>query len=180
MSRFWDLEIIGFKVEEPTSIEKFLRNIKMNENTNRCETTLPLKNDFVLLPDNYELCRNRLMSLNKTLKNKPKLLETYNKIFKYQLPLGIIERTDNPNSKPGQVHYLPHHPLIRFDKETTKVRAVFDASAKIKGNPNLNDCLHKGPQLTPLIFDILLRFLCYAVALPADIEGFVTNRYCRT
>jgi hypothetical protein len=25
----------------------------------------------------------------------------------------------------GQVHYLPHRPVIREDKETTKIRAVF-------------------------------------------------------
>ena len=30
--------------------------------------------------------------------------------------------------------------------------------------------MQKGPQLTPLIFDILLRFRCYAVTLTADIE----------
>ena len=110
------------------------------------------------------------MSLYKTLKNDPGLLETYDEIFKEQLSLGIIERIDTPNSKPGQVHYLPHHPVIRSDKETTEVRAVFDASAKVKGNPRPNDCLHKGPQFTPLIFDILLRFRCYVVALTADTE----------
>ena len=110
------------------------------------------------------------MSLYKTLKNDPGLLETYDEIFKEQLSLGIIEQIDTPNSKPGQVHYLPYHPVIRFDKETTEVRAVFDASAKVKGNPRPNDCLHKGPQLTPLIFDILLRFRCYVVALTADTE----------
>ena len=170
MSRFWDLETIGIKVKEPASVENFLRNIKMNENTNRYETSLPFKNDFVLLPDTYELCKKRLMSLYKTLKNDPELLETYDKTFKEQLSLGIIERIDTSNLKPGQIHYLPHLPVIRFDKETTNVRAVFDASAKVKSNQSLNDCLHKGPQLTPLIFDILLRFRCYAVALTPDIE----------
>ena len=33
----------------------------MNENTNRYETSLPLKGNFVLRPDNYnELCRKHL------------------------------------------------------------------------------------------------------------------------
>ena len=167
MSSFWDLEAIGIKVEEPTPVEIFLKNIKMNENTNRYETSLPFKDGFALLPDNYELCRKCFMSLYKTFKNDPELLETYDKIFKEQISLGIIEQTDTPNSKPGQLHC---HPVIRFDKETTKVRAVFDTSAKVKGNPSLNDCLHKGPQITPLIFDILLRFRCYAVSLTALIE----------
>ena len=147
----------------------------MNENTNPCETSRPFKDDFVLLPDNYELCIKRLMNLYKTLKNYSELLETYNKktynkIFKEQLSLGIIERIDTQNLRPGQVHYLPHHPVIRLDKEITKVHAVFNASARVKGNANLNDCLHKTHQLTQLIFDILIRFRCYAVALTAYIE----------
>ena len=74
----------------------------MNENTNPCETSRPFKDDFVLLPDNYELCIKRLMNLYKTLKNYSELLETYNKktydkIFKEQLSLGITERIDTQN-----------------------------------------------------------------------------------
>ena len=46
---------------------------------------------------------------------------------------------------------------------------MFDASSKLQG-PSLNDCLYKGPQLTPLLYDILVRFRSYPVALTADIE----------
>ena len=46
----------------------------MNKNTNRYENRLPFKDDFVLLPGNYELCRKRLMSLYNTSKNDPELL----------------------------------------------------------------------------------------------------------
>ena len=49
------------------------------------------------------------------------------------------------------------------------MRTVFDASAK-KNGPSLNEVLCKGPQLTPLIFDILIRCRTYAIALKSDIE----------
>jgi len=29
----------------------------------------------------------------------------------------------------GSVHYLPHRPIVREDKTTTKIRTGFDASA---------------------------------------------------
>ena len=61
--------------------------------------------------------------------------------------------------------YLPHHPVVREDKDTSKVRIVFDASAK-----GLNECLYEGPRLTPLIFDILLKFRTFLITLMADIE----------
>ena len=84
------------------------------------------------------------------------------------MELEIIEPT-NENVSPGKCHYILHHPVIREDKNTSKVRIVFDASAKSDG-PSLNKCLYKDPQLTPLVFDILIRFRSFAIALTSDIE----------
>ena len=81
---------------------------------------------------------------------------------------GIIGEVISPG-KLGETHYIPHHPVIRDDKTTTKIRIVFDASARDNG-PSLNDCLYKGPHLTPLLYDILLRFRSHVVALTSDIE----------
>ena len=76
--------------------------------------------------------------------------------------------------QPGDVHYLPHRTVVRLDRDTTKVRVVYDASSKVFG-PSLNDCLHIGPSLNPLLFDILLRFRVHEVALTADIEKAFLN-----
>ena len=35
----------------------------------------------------------------------------------------------------------------------------------------MNNCLYKGPQLTPLIYDILLRFRTFLFVLTADIQS---------
>ena len=69
----------------------------------------------------------------------------------------------------GRVHYLPHHAVIIRDKETTKVRIVYNASARDSG-PFLNDILYTGPQFNQKMFDILLRFWCHQIALTTDIE----------
>ena len=61
-------------------------------------------------------------------------------------------------SSSERVHYLPHHPVIRENAETMKMRIVFDASSRMrKGALSLNDCLHIGPSLVPLLYDVLLR-----------------------
>ena len=49
---------------------------------------------------------------------------------------------------------LPHHGIVCEGKDTTKLRIVFDASSKTC-NVSLNDCLLKGPNITPLIFNII-------------------------
>ena len=56
------------------------------------------------------------------------------------------------------------------DKETTKVRVVFDGSAKVKGR-SLNECLYKGPNLNPLLSNILLIFRAFNIGLSANIEA---------
>ena len=76
---------------------------------------------------------------------------------------------EDTNTSRGRVHYLPHHAVIRQDKQTTKVRIVYNASAQSNGT-SLNNCLHTGPKFNQKILDILLRFRCYRVALTADIE----------
>ena len=69
------------------------------------------------------------------------------------------------------MHYLPHHPVVRESVETTKVRIVYDASAKArKGDKSLNGCLHTGPSMTSLLYDVLLRMRAPLVILIADIE----------
>ena len=82
------------------------------------------------------------------------LLEKYDEIFKVYEQNKIIEKVpfDKVPKKPGQVHYLPHRPLLRKDKETTKIWAVFDAPCALD-RPSLNDCLYSGPNLLLKIFD---------------------------
>ncbi|GFQ86406.1 integrase_H2C2 domain-containing protein [Trichonephila clavata] len=67
-------------------------------------------------------------------------------------------------------YFLPHHAIVREQKDSTKVRIVFDASSKGKGTLSLNDCLESGPNLNPDLHQILLRFRLHKVAFCADIQ----------
>ena len=93
----------------------------------------------------------------------------YDRIINEQNNLGIIERVAKI-SEAGVSHYLPHRPVIRNDKSSTKVRMVFDASASKTDTPSLNDCLYTGPSLTPLLFDVLIRLRAYKYVVLGDIE----------
>lgn len=88
---------------------------------------------------------------------------------------GVIEKVAELEET-EKVHYLPHHAVIRRDAETTKLRTVYDASSKEgKTGTSLNDCLHTGPSLNPLLFEILVRFRENRVALVGDIEKAFLN-----
>lgn len=47
---------------------------------------------------------------------------------------------------------------------------MYDAFAKSGNGPSLNGCLFKGPKFNQLIFDLLVRFRSYKIALTADLE----------
>ena len=103
------------------------------------------------------------------LEQTPSVLREYDDIIRDQVDKGIVEPVTETDPALSRLHYLPHHAVIRTDKTTTKLRIVYDASAKLNG-PSLNDCLHTGPKFNQLILDILMRFRSFKVALTVDIE----------
>ena len=99
----------------------------------------------------------------------------YNNIFRNYLNEGIIEKVKDESDIPGCVYYLPHRAVTCNDKETTKVRVVFDRSTKLPKSPSLNECLYGGPCLLSLVCDILLRFRLQKIVLISDIKQAFLN-----
>ncbi len=68
-----------------------------------------------------------------------------------------------------QAYYLPTHGVVKESLTSTKLRAVFDASAKSSSGNSLNQLL-SGPNLYPLLTSILHKFRIYPVAMSSDIS----------
>ena len=118
---------------------------------------------------------HRLRTQVRKLKRNPEILREYAVIIDDQLQSGIIEEVIELERAP-KVHYLPHQAVVRKESATTKVRVVYDASSREgKVEACLNDCLHVGPPLTPLLYNILLRFRENRVILVEDIEKAFLN-----
>ncbi|KAH9387691.1 hypothetical protein TYRP_008885 [Tyrophagus putrescentiae] len=75
-------------------------------------------------------------------------LEARNLTLDYAKELGeMVRNFTEPAEEPcksRKCYYMPHHPVVRMDKETTKMRVVFDASSHATGTKPLNDNLFKG------------------------------------
>ena len=84
------------------------------------------------MEDNYKLSERRLRNMEKKLDGRPEMLRKYDEIMKAQLSAGIIERVAT-KAVIGEETHSPHRAVIRDDKETTKLRIVYDLSAKNKG-----------------------------------------------
>ena len=173
LQKFWDLETLGIKEREASVYDKFSSDIRFTGE--RYQVKLPFKDNHPVLPDSYSAASRRLTTTIKKLKDQPEILKQYDQVVSEQLPSGVVELVPQDQiPQPGSVHYLPHRAVVRLDRDTTKMRVVYDASSKVFG-PSLNDCLHIGPSLNPYLFDILLRFRVHEVALTADTEKAFLN-----
>lgn len=174
LKNFWDLENIGIK-ENPVetgddfALKKFNETIRF-ENS-RYSVTWPWITYPPELSDNYGLSLGRLNSLLKQHGKNREFLSKYNDIISDQLSLGIIEKVEKEQCDSSVIHYLPHHAVIRPDKNTTKVRIVYDGSAKTKKYlKSINECLYRGPVILEDLCGLLLNFRLSEVCVVSDIE----------
>ena len=175
---FWEIEAIGITdtLAVQPSTDQFLDHIAFTGD--RYEVSLPWKEGPLNFSDHYVLSLNHLRSLYRCLLRDLPILNEYNCILQHQLSKGIIETvpasqvmSNYPQQTCNLVHYLPHHVVVRQDPSTTKLCIVYNGSAKsIKDDYSLNDCLQIGPNFIPKLFNILIKFRSYPIAITADIE----------
>lgn len=172
----WDLETIGIRpCEEEIDtvgmpfLDSFQKDISFENG--RYSVKLPWKNDSCkeTLLNNHDHALKRLSRLKPRLESEG-LKEKYDEVIEDWERQGIVTEilsseveTENP------VYYLPHRPVIRTESLTTKIRPIFDASAKGKNGVSLNDCMFTGPNLIPELLPIILRFRKWRFGLTSDI-----------
>lgn len=78
----------------------------------------------------------------------------------------------------GKIRYfIPHSCVIKPDSTSTKLRVVFDASAKTSNGYSLNDTLLSGPAIQIEQFDLLLDFRCHDKVVMADVTKMYRQVY---
>ncbi len=171
LAKFWEVESLSTPERIPD--KQFETDIAFPDD--HYEVEMSFKEEDPILPDNYSVAKSRLNSLLKRLKANLNLAKQYNNVIQDQLEKGFQEKVDlNEPVEVGKVTYLPHEMVLREDKDTTKLRVVFDSSFERK-EPSLNDCLYAGPSLLPSLFDILMRFRIKKTVLLSDIEKAFLN-----
>ncbi len=134
---FWELESIGICGANQSVHQEFEQNTSFKDGL--YEVGLPWRKPRPILPDNHELSQKHLHSLLRRLRQSPAILQEYDAIIRKQVELGVVQQVpDSDFGRVGSVHYLPHHAVVKQEKETTKVRVVYDASARAGVPPSMN------------------------------------------
>ena len=174
LKQFWSLEAIGItpQVDRQLTPDERLAVNKVNEtlrfNGERYEVAVPWKDDRPHLPSNRQMAERRLRSVEKKLKQDESLAQAYQSVIDDYKSKGYIREVPEEEPKPSSEWFLPHFPVVRPEKATTKVRIVFDGSAQQNGK-SLNSESLPGPKLQSDIVDILVKFRKESFALVGDV-----------
>ena len=134
----------------------------------RYETGLPWKRNCPELPNNYADSVRRVNSPLRKLK-RIDMPDQYADIIREQPEEGVVEKA--PAKVTGKEFYMPHGAVIRENAESTKLRVVYDASARVyDGVPSLNECLHTGPPLQNELWSIIVRNRFHPIAVAGDMR----------
>ncbi|XP_023237214.1 uncharacterized protein LOC111636233 [Centruroides sculpturatus] len=169
LKQFWEIEKVEatqkMSVEE-TKCEEHFQKTHLRQETGRYSVSFPFKEERPTLGDSEQMAFRRLQALERRLEKDSYIRTQYNDFIKeYENKHHMSEV-----STTEECYYIPHHCVIRESSETTKLRVVYEASAKSSNNKSLNEQICVGPKIQDDIFEILLRFRTWKIAISADLE----------
>ena len=156
LEKFWQIEepkpakIIS---QEDKLCEKYFRENTYRNSNGRFVVSLPFKNNRPELGDSRNVAMRRMKSLLKRFKSDTQFAQQYAAVMQVYIDLNHMSLIDSPSK-----HFLAHHAVCKTSSLTTKLRIVFDPSAKTTNNLSLNDALMVGPTIQDDLFALLTRF----------------------
>ena len=175
VKKFWELESLGiseaanknnmFSIDEKKAVDRLQNGLKYKGK--RYEAPILWENDPPEFVNNYNAVLVRTNKMEERLMKDQKIMKKYEEAMQGYEDKGYIEKILKETMNEG--FYIPHFPVVKDERATTKCRIVFDCAAKYDGS-SLNDQILTGPKLQNDITDVLIRFRRFAYAVMADIS----------
>ena len=175
LCQFWETEECPssdqvYSAEERQAVQHFKENHFRVEGGRFC-VSLPKRPTPQMIGESRSQGVRRFLSLERTLYSKGQFREFSTAVQEYfDMNHAELVPKSELNNPPQSVFYLPMHAVYKESSTTTKLRVVFDASAKSASGVSLNDTLIVGPTVHSPLVDVLLRFRLHRVAIVADIS----------
>lgn len=108
------------------------------------------------------------MTLEQRLKLNPDTYTQYKQFMDEYKELRHMDPVSDEDFQRAK-YFIPHSCVIKPESTSTKLRVVFDASAKTSSGVSLNDIQGEGPTIQKDLFDQLIEFWTHGKVLMADI-----------
>ncbi|XP_059054458.1 uncharacterized protein LOC131848558 [Achroia grisella] len=176
LSKFWNLEEVPsiktvMSPDDEVCERHFITTTKRLKD-GRFSVMMPLnESPEKVLGDSYSIAKKRFLSLEKKFHKNPEYKKEYTNFINEYEKLGHLTEID----KPQFGYFMPHHGVTRQNSETTKLRVVFDASAKTTSHKSLNDIQYIGPVVQHDLIDILVPFCQHKYVVSGDTKNVQTG-----
>ncbi|XP_026828139.1 uncharacterized protein LOC113562571 [Ooceraea biroi] len=172
--QFWEQEeppcATTLSREDQECEEHFVRTYSRFAN-GRYMVRLPLRQPLPDLTGTRGAAERVLRSMEAKFGREAEFRDLYVDFMRQYEALGhmtAVSLTNDPVSSP--VAYLPHHGVVKLSSSTTKLRVVFNGSSPLLTGETLNQHLMVGPNLLPVLVNIVMRWRLHQFVLVADIE----------
>ncbi|XP_055614826.1 uncharacterized protein LOC129761144 [Toxorhynchites rutilus septentrionalis] len=173
LERFWRVEEVqgpNYSVDEQ-QCEDYYRETVSRDPTGRYVVRMPKHPEHdQMIGQSKPTALRRFRWLEQKLLKDENLRTQYHEFMREYVSLGQMAPVQEDEEDVPNACYLPHHPVVKESSSTTKIRVVFDGSAKTTSGHSLNDSLLVGPVVQDELLTLILRFRKFPVALVADVE----------
>ncbi|CAB0044206.1 unnamed protein product [Trichogramma brassicae] len=137
----------------------------------RYQVRLPQKpNAPIDWVNSRQIAKSCLLSLERKFSRNPSLRSDYVAAMNQMVQSNQMRKVSIEPQDYGSHYFLPHHAVVKESSTTTRVRPVFNASARNAAGHSLNENLLTGPNLLPQLVLVLAHWRCYPIAFVADVS----------
>lgn len=175
VKKFWELEELpvlpAVSPDDRACEEIYQRTTSRNPTDGRYTVALPFKENPARLGNSFESAKKRFLCLERKLEAAPHYRRAYDNVILDYIAKEFISPVLLEDEEFGEVpsYFIGHHGIFREEK-STPLRIVLDASGKTTSAVSLNDLLHNGENLLGNLFNIIINFRLFPVALAADVR----------
>lgn len=171
VEQFWKTDEF-ISNNKPRSAEEQFCETYFNETTTRDRhgkfvVKLPFNEKIKNLGNSYAVAESQFLALEKRLSRDDHLKDLYSNFISEYINLKHMTKV---NFDEKQSFFLPHHPVVKENKETTKLRVVFNGSCKTSNGFSINEAQCTGPTIQDDVFAIIARFRTHPFVVIADVE----------
>ncbi|XP_058456411.1 uncharacterized protein LOC131433822 [Malaya genurostris] len=172
LNKFWKIEGLADLQQDTTASDKecveFFKRTFRRDDDGRFHVRLPFNERKSEIGESKNAAIRRFLNLERKLNSDPTLKQQYVRFIREYQQLGHMLEID-PTNDDDSGFYLPHHCVLKPSSTTTKLRVVFDGSAKSSSGISINDALLPGPIVQNDLVAILLNFRCFRYVVTADV-----------
>ena len=175
LTRLWQVEDVTsdttIRTEEEKAALQHFTETHDRSPEGRYVVKLPRKETVLAIGSSRDQAVRRFQQNRRTLERKGKWEEFSSAVNDYAIRKHSERVPGAELGKPAtEVYYLPMHGVVKDSSTTTKLRVVFDASARSSSGVSLNDQLLPGPNLYPHLSNTVMHFRQHRFGMTGDIS----------